>query len=372
MKPGKNITPYQRIDEVTSKNAAATTSHSTIASTITSDECAVHATQEAAYCMENSLDVPTDIASLIDSGVARFISGLRVGSQSCAMAASATEPCSKAAPVSQEHFTYIELFAGIGGYRAALDHMGGKCVFASELNEASRSTYQAAFGEMPHGDITEVEATDIAAHDLLTAGFPSQTFSKSGEGEGFNDPRGQLFFEIIRVLRVHRPLALFLENVSNLLGIDDGTALALIMRELSIAGYDCQWRLINTRTVLPMQRARVYIIGTRRALDTRRNVDGGDNGNGENFCVPAVYTLFEWPELPVLDTQLRDVLEGEAVDNDPRYLLSESRYRRLVDFSRGQKKARGGGGGGGGGRGGGGYRDLCSCSLPTSSLRGHS
>ena len=284
------------------------------------DSCAVHASQEGALAMQStpgSESLPADVLALVDSGVARWVPGLRVGSPPCRPAPGPAATSVSSSPRSDgSRFTYIELFAGIGGYRVALDHLGGRCVFASELSEESRRTYRGAFGETPHGDITEVDTGDIPEHDLLTGGFPSQTFSKATGGlhgcAGFADARGMLFLEIVRVLHARRPRAFLLENLENLLGVSDGQAMAWVMRVLSGAeagGYDCQWRLINSRTVLPMQRARVYIVGTRRDLKAAAS--------------------FAWPELPVLDTCVSDVLEGAEAEADPRYQLSERRYERL-------------------------------------------
>lgn len=173
--PGRNVTPHHE-QEADGKR-----------------ECAVHVSQQAACALGRSTDIPSQIASLLASGVARWVPGLRVRSAACA--ASSPPPAPPQSTVAKPRtpneaipsdwpFKYIELFAGIGGYRVALDHLGGKCVFASELSKESRSTYHAAFGDMPHGDITEVETAEIADHDLLTAGFPSQTFSQAGEGAG--------------------------------------------------------------------------------------------------------------------------------------------------------------------------------------------
>ena len=128
-----------------------------------------------------------------------------------------------ARPASHGSFRYVELFAGIGGFRVALDVLGGRCVFASEIDRFARQSYEANHkGERPAGDITAIAASSVPPHDLLTAGFPCQPFSFSGKRGGFGDPRGTLFVEIVKLARHHRPKALLLENVRGLLGHDGG------------------------------------------------------------------------------------------------------------------------------------------------------
>ncbi|EOD38823.1 hypothetical protein EMIHUDRAFT_56747, partial [Emiliania huxleyi CCMP1516] len=139
---------------------------------------------------------------------------------------------------------YAELFAGVGGFRLALDGLGGRCVFASEIDPCAAATYERNFGDAPLGDITEVPDEDLPAHDLLTAGFPCQSFSRSGEQRGLGDARGDLFFEIVRVA----PAALLLENVPNLLRVDNGHALHIIVHALTRAGYHCRLKKKNTRS----------------------------------------------------------------------------------------------------------------------------
>ncbi|CAE8645640.1 unnamed protein product [Polarella glacialis] len=265
------------------------------------------------------------IATLLADGAAAWAPGLRVRSSACRDPFECARPAPSSPQSPQEGtsqtlltpqpalpaFTFSELFAGIGGFRVALDKLGGRCIFASELSGEAQSVYAANFGDMPHGDITEVEADEIGSHDLLTAGFPCQPFSALGEQDGFADPRGLLFMEIVRVLHACHPRAFILENVHNLLYIDGGRAFAEIVDALSNAGYDVDWRLINSRIVLPQQRVRVYIVGLR--VDARE----------ESFP-------FRWPELPILDAVLSEVLEGQDADADPRFLLSDSQYEKLL------------------------------------------
>ncbi|WP_299920750.1 DNA (cytosine-5-)-methyltransferase, partial [uncultured Megasphaera sp.] len=116
-----------------------------------------------------------------------------------------------------DNFTFIDLFAGIGGIRLGFESVGGKCVFSSEFDEDACKTYEANFGEHPAGDITEIASSEIPDFDILLGGFPCQAFSIIGKQEGFADQtRGTLFFEIERILKDKKPKAFMLENVKNL------------------------------------------------------------------------------------------------------------------------------------------------------------
>src|SRR5690606_29612355 len=112
-----------------------------------------------------------------------------------------------------KHFKFIDLFAGMGGIRIPFDELGGECVFTSEWDKAAQKTYFANFGEMPHGDITQIEPSSIPDHDILLAGFPCQSFSIGGKRLGFQDTRGTLFFNIAQILDEKKPSAFLLENV---------------------------------------------------------------------------------------------------------------------------------------------------------------
>ena len=119
-------------------------------------------------------------------------------------------------------FKFIDLFAGIGGIRIPFEELGGKCVFSSEWDKFSQQTYEANFKEIPHGDITKIDAKDIPKHDLLVGGFPCQAFSQAGLKRGFKDTRGTMFFEIARILDHHKPKGFLLENVKGLRGHENG------------------------------------------------------------------------------------------------------------------------------------------------------
>jgi DNA (cytosine-5)-methyltransferase 1 len=146
--------------------------------------------------------------------------------------------------------------------RIPFDELGCKCVFTSEWDDDAKKTYDANFGEMPAGDITEVDAKDVPDHDILLAGFPCQAFSIIGKMDGFEDTRGTLFFEIERILEEKRPPAFLLENVKMLIGHKKGTTLRVILEHLKHLGYHVQYRLLNALDFgLPHKRERVFIVG---------------------------------------------------------------------------------------------------------------
>jgi len=151
-------------------------------------------------------------------------------------------------------FTFIDLFAGIGGFRIALESLGGTCVFSSELNRFSRETYRANFGEVPAGDITKIDAGTVPSHDILAAGFPCQPFSIAGVSKrnslgrphGFLDKlQGTMFFDIARIIQAKRPKAIILENVKNLIYHDHGNTFRVIMETLTVQlGYVVFWKVM--------------------------------------------------------------------------------------------------------------------------------
>lgn len=164
-------------------------------------------------------------------------------------------------------FTFIDLFAGIGGFRIALQNMGGECIFSSEFDAEAQRTYFANYGEMPFGDITKIDERCIPTHDILCAGFPCQPFSISGKRLGFEDTRGTLFFDIARIAKEKQPPVLFLENVKNLLSHNRGETIKQMMCILDDIGYDTQIKLLNAaRYGVPQHRERVYIIGLRKDM----------------------------------------------------------------------------------------------------------
>ena len=143
-----------------------------------------------------------------------------------------------------ENFRFIDLFAGIGGIRIPFENLGGTYVYSSEWDEHAQKTYAHNFGEIPDGDITEVDETDVPDHDILLAGFPCQPFSIIGDKQGFTDTRGTLFFDIARILNHKQPSAFLLENVKQLLTHDKRRTFAIIQESLSKLGYVTPMSLI--------------------------------------------------------------------------------------------------------------------------------
>lgn len=171
----------------------------------------------------------------------------------------------------EPRFTFIDLFAGIGGFRIAMQNLGGKCVYSSEFDAKAQESYFANYGEMPFGDITKPATKQYIPKkfDVLCAGFPCQAFSLAGKRLGFKDEtRGTLFFEIEDILRKHQPKAIFLENVKGLAIHDKGRTLKTILEHLDDAGYDVvPPQIVNAMDFgVPQHRERIYIIGFRKGL----------------------------------------------------------------------------------------------------------
>ncbi|MDO4511850.1 MAG: DNA (cytosine-5-)-methyltransferase [Bacteroidales bacterium] len=161
-------------------------------------------------------------------------------------------------------FTFIDLFAGIGGIRIPFTELGGKCVFSSEWDKAAQISYSYNFGEVPFGDITKIKSESIPHHDVLLAGFPCQAFSIIGKMQGFADTRGTMFFEVARVLKHHKPKAILLENVKQLVSHDGGNTFKVILKTLDDLGYFVKWKVLNALDFgLPQKRERVIIVGFR-------------------------------------------------------------------------------------------------------------
>lgn len=165
-------------------------------------------------------------------------------------------------------FTFIDLFAGIGGTRLGFESAGGRCVYTSEWDPHAQKTYEANFGELPDGDITKVSVSDIPEFDVLLAGFPCQPFSSIGKRAGFmHKTQGTLFYDVARILEAKRPKAFLLENVQGLLTHDKGNTMSTILEVLSELDYDVQYKLINAADFgVPQMRKRVYIVGIDRHL----------------------------------------------------------------------------------------------------------
>jgi DNA (cytosine-5)-methyltransferase 1 len=210
-------------------------------------------------------------------------------------------------------FKFIDLFAGIGGFRIALQNLGGKCVFTSEWDKEAQRTYKANFGEVPFGDITKSYVKNYIPDDfdLLCAGFPCQAFSIAGKRGGFDDTRGTLFFDVAEIIKKHNPKAIFLENVKGLRSHDKGQTLATILNVLrnDLGYYVPEPQVINAKEFgVPQNRERIYIVGFRE-----------DTGIKE----------FEYPKSTNKKVKFADIKEEKVVPT--KYYLSTQYIQTLVN-----------------------------------------
>lgn len=207
-------------------------------------------------------------------------------------------------PPKKQKFKFIDLFAGIGGFRLALQNLGGKCVFTSEWDKYSKKTYKANYGEFPFGDITKELTKSFIPNnfEVLCAGFPCQAFSIAGKKGGFEDTRGTLFFDVAEIIKRKKPKAFFLENVKGLKNHRSGKTLATILNVLrnDLNYFVPDPKIINAKDFgVPQNRERIFIVGFRKDL------------NVKNFKYPK-------PSNP--NTKLQDILEEEEVS--VKYYLS--------------------------------------------------
>jgi DNA (cytosine-5)-methyltransferase 1 len=219
-------------------------------------------------------------------------------------------------------FTFIDLFAGIGGIRLAFQNIGGKCVFSSEWDYYAQKTYELNFGEVPFGDITKIDENLIPDHDILLAGFPCQAFSIAGRRGGFEDTRGTLFFDVARIIRAKRPRAFFLENVKGLTNHDRGRTLEIILNTLreDLGYFVPDPEIINAVDFgVPQNRERIFIVGFRE-----------DTG----------ITEFQYPEPTGTDIRFIDIREEEEVS--VKYYLS-TQYLETLRNHRARHEAKGNG-----------------------------
>lgn len=199
-------------------------------------------------------------------------------------------------------FKFIDLFAGIGGFRIAMQNVGGKCIYTSEWDTNAKITYKANFGEVPFGDITKDYTKNYIPDnfDVLCAGFPCQAFSIAGYQKGFHDTRGTLFFDLEKVIETKRPKVVFLENVKNLVSHDKGNTFKIILEILEQKlGYKAYTKILNSATHanVPQNRERIFIV----AFDTKQVANHAD---------------FKFPEPIPLTKTIHDILEkGKQSDN---------------------------------------------------------
>ena len=165
-------------------------------------------------------------------------------------------------------YTFIDLFAGLGGFRLALESYGATCVYSNEWDIPVQKVYADNFGDIPEGDITKVDETTIPDHDILCAGFPCQAFSISGKQRGFEDSRGTLFFDVARIVKAKKPKVVFMENVKNFATHDNGHTLAVVKETMESLGYTFNQRVLNAMDYgMPQKRERIYMVCFRNDLN---------------------------------------------------------------------------------------------------------
>jgi DNA (cytosine-5)-methyltransferase 1 len=244
-------------------------------------------------------------------------------------------------------FTFIDLFAGIGGMRLGFEAAGGKCVFTSEWNKYAQQTYKANFGEEEiAGDITKVDAADIPKHDVLVAGFPCQPFSLAGVSKknalgrphGFEcETQGTLFFDIERIIAHHRPRAFLLENVKNLKSHDKGNTWRVIRSTLEDKlKYRVHHIVLDAKHVLPQHRERVFIVGFRDSAD----FSWDDLDLGDSYGTHRLGGILH-PE-DGSETPERHYTEGADARVSSRYTLTDHLWRYLQDYAK-KHQAKGNG-----------------------------
>lgn len=167
-------------------------------------------------------------------------------------------------PPTCEEFSFIDLFAGIGGFRIPMQREGGKCLFSSEFNPHAQAVYCANYGEYPFGDITKIPVNIIPNHDVLCGGFPCQPFSISGKMKGFEDTRGTLIYNVFEIIKAKQPKVVFLENVKHLVYHDKGRTLKTILEGLRNLGYKASYQVMNASNFgVPQNRERIIIIASK-------------------------------------------------------------------------------------------------------------
>lgn len=189
-------------------------------------------------------------------------------------------------------YTFIDLFAGLGGFRLSLESMGAKCVYSNEWDVPAQEVYAANFGDTPEGDITKVDENNIPDHDILCAGFPCQAFSISGKQRGFEDSRGTLFFDVARIVKAKKPKVVFMENVKNFAVHDNGRTLQVVKATMEELGYTFYQKVLNSVNYgMPQKRERIYMVCFRNDL------------NVKSFVYPKPFPLTKHVEDFLLDDE---------------------------------------------------------------------
>ncbi len=206
---------------------------------------------------------------------------------------------------------FIDLFAGLGGFRLALESLGAECVYTSEWDKSVSNVYYNNFGDYPSGDITAVDEKNIPDHDILCAGFPCQAFSISGKQKGFSDSRGTLFFDVARIVKEKKPSIVFMENVKNFASHDGGQTLDIVKSTMEELGYIFFQKVLNaTDYGIPQKRERIYMVCFKKEL------------NIHNFNFPKAFKLERHVEDFLLDN--KDIPKELFVLRDDIYVSNNS------------------------------------------------
>ena len=215
----------------------------------------------------------------------------------------------------------IDLVAGLGGFRIALESCGAECVYSNEWDKFAQEVYQMNFGEIPEGDITQVNENTIPDHDVLCAGFPCQAFSISGNQRGFEDSRGTLFFDVARIVKAKKPKVVFMENVKNFATHDNGKTLQVVQNTMEELGYTFYQKVLNAVDYgIPQKRERIYMVCFRKDFPIT------------NFSYPKPFELNRFVE--------DFLLEDESLVKDLYVERDDTIYNGVQDSSYSKKSIR--------------------------------
>lgn len=218
-------------------------------------------------------------------------------------------------------WSFIDLFAGLGGFRLALESLGANCVYSNEWDKSVQAVYNNNFGDIPEGDITKVDEKTIPDHDILCAGFPCQAFSISGKQKGFEDSRGTLFFDVARIVKEKKPKIVFMENVKNFAAHEGGKTLEVVRGTMEELGYNFYQKVLNSADYgVPQNRKRIYMVCFRKDLKT---------------------TGFNFPKAFKLTTHVEDYLLNDLAMTENLYVnRKDTYYNNRIDNKYSNKPIR--------------------------------
>ena len=231
--------------------------------------------------------------------------------------------------MKKANFSFIDLFAGIGGFHLGLQKVGGECLYASEWDKYAASTYKSWYPNTPvdSRDIRKIDISrEIPKHDVLAGGFPCQPFSLAGVSKknsmgmkhGFDDAQqGNLFVQICKIVKIHQPKVVFLENVKNLISHDGGLTWMTIQKKLETLDYEVHWKIIDAKSWVPQHRERIYIVAFRRKTFTKKEIES-----------------FRFPKMKKEVPSLREVLDLKP---SKKYMLTDNLWAYLVAYSKKHK-----------------------------------